>query len=98
MNEELEKKDVNDAEEDIRENEEETHDVSNDEVRDDLQEDNRETEESIEDLKKQIEILTIENAKLRKERDEAHDAFLSTGKNVEEEEEKTYESMKGDIK
>lgn len=96
MNEELEKKDVNDAEEDIRENEEETHDVSNDEVRDDLQEDNRETEETIEDLKKQIELLTIENAKLRKERDEAHDAFLSTGKNVEDEE-KTYESMKGDI-
>ena len=98
MNEELEKKDVNDTEEDIRENEEETHDVSNDEVRDDLQEDNRETEETIEDLKKQIELLTIENAKLRKERDEAHDAFLSTAKNVEEEKEKTYESMKGDIK
>ena len=98
MNEELEKKDVDDAEEDIRENEEETNDVSNDEVRDDLQEDNRETEETIEDLKKQIELLTIENAKLRKERDEAHDAFLSTGRDVEEEKEKTYESMKGDIK
>lgn len=98
MDEELEKKDFDDAEEDIRENEEETHDVSNDEVRDDLQEDNRETEETIEDLKKQIELLTIENAKLRKERDEAHDAFLSAGRNVDEDKEKTFESMKGDIK
>lgn len=98
MDEELEKKDVDDIQEDIRENEEETHDVDNEEVRDDLQEDNRETEETIEDLKKQIELLTIENAKLRKERDEAHDAFLSTGREYDEEEEKTFESMRKDIK
>lgn len=89
MDEELEKKDVDDIQEDIRENEE---------VRNDLQEDNRETEETIEDLKKQIELLTIENAKLRKERDEAHDAFLSTGREYDEEEEKTFESMRKDIK
>lgn len=96
MEEEI-KKEENDITEDSREENESISDVKEEKTRNDIEEDSREETEFIEDLKKQIQELVIENAQLRKERDEAHKAFLSSSKTYEEEE-KTFDKMRGDIR
>lgn len=96
------KKDLNDIEEDHRELgeeiEDEYKDKGNEHDTNKIAEDHREEGESLEDLKKQIQDLIIENAKLRKERDQAHDAFLKNGQPFEEEKKRDYSSLVGDIK
>lgn len=83
-------KDINDIDEDHRELGESIEDAyketddNGDKAVNDIAEDHREEGESMEDLKKQIADLISENARLRKERDEAHNAFLSGGKDIKE--------------
>lgn len=71
------KNELNDTQEDVRENEEETKYVENEKEKDDLQEDNRETNEELEKLKQTVLSLTTENEELRRKLEEMNNSFLN---------------------
>ena len=88
---EYENKEINDTQEDLRENEEETHDVENAEVKDKLQEDNREENEELANLKqeldetkKQNESLILENEALKQRLEDMNNSFLKGETETEE--------------
>lgn len=90
MNEE-EKKEVNDLQEDERENEEETKDVENEEVKNDLEEDNREENEELANIKqtlaevqKRNEELILENEALKQRLEDMNNSFLNGEVETEE--------------
>jgi len=95
------KKDEDDIAEDEREEDEELSKTEPD--KNDVEEDQREESESVDSLKEVIAKITIENEQLKKEleevtiqRDEAHKMFLGTDKQSEPE--RTYKSVVEDIK
>lgn len=96
--EEEEKKELNDVEEDKRELDEEASVVSNSEERNEIEEDSREEVESVEALKETIVRLTAENQELKSQLDQLHDAFIGSGKDYKEPEEKTYSSVREEYK
>lgn len=102
-----EEKIENDISEDEREEQESIDDIEKGDdtkkTTDDVKEDIREENESIDDLKQALKdalyensILKAELGKAKKERDDAHNAFLNGGKEIEKQ--KTYSSMVGDLK
>lgn len=102
------KKDLNDIEEDKREADESLKDEfkgdDSNKVKDDIGEDEREEGESLEDLKETLKTTLLEKAKLEtrvKELEtqlaEAHSLFMGEGR-VSQEKQRTYQSIKEDIK
>ena len=97
------KKALNDVEEDHREEGESIADEPNNSTTNDIAEDHREEGESIEDLKEALKtalydksVLQAELERVTKERDEAHNAFLNSSKEVKNE--RSYNSIIGDVK
>lgn len=110
-NEEI-KKDIDDVEEDHREEGEsidddlkqEDKDPEDEAIDNEIAEDHREEGESLEDLKNALKNALYENSLLKeqlarttKERDEAHNAFLRSGRDYEEKE-RNYASIVSDIR
>ena len=97
-----ENKEINDTQEDLRENEEETHNVKNEEVKDKLQEDNREENEELsnlkqelDEIKKQNESLILENEALKQRLEDMNNSFLQGDLKTEESKDskKDYEKL-----
>lgn len=103
-----ESKVINDIDEDQREENESVEDLKDqgdDKIADDIAEDEREEGESVEDLKRLLSDALIKNAKLEDENkrlqndlNEAHRVFMQTPRESEEEKNKTYDSMRNDIR
>lgn len=93
---------LNDVEEDHREGESIAQEPDT-QTTNDIAEDHREGE-SLEDLKEALKtalydnsVLKAENERLTKERDDAHNAFLNSSKEVKKNE-RSYNSILGDMK
>ena len=95
---------LNDVEEDHREEGESISKEPDTQNTNDIAEDHREEGESIDDLREALKtalydksILQAELERVTKERDEAHNAFLNSSKEVNKNE-RSYNSILGDIK
>ena len=95
---------LNDVEEDHREEGESIAQEPDTQTTNDIAEDHREEGESLEDLKEALKtalydnsVLKAENERLTKERDDAHNAFLNSSKEVKKNE-RSYNSILGDMK